>query len=272
MAELGVMESDNPAEASDEQLNEALGLEKIGEVLPEPDVPDQEAEVEETTAEAETAESEPTEQDALKEQIEKLNKSYENAQQLIARQGNELGELRKLRDEPQPEPTVDEDLEAFAKNPREFAKQTYQQELQAEKARREQERVMVEANRQFINQRIPNFSEMMGDIREDFKSEGASDEALVNLENELIGNPTTAIYVAKAIQAQKEATDLKAQLEEARKKPNEFLAKIQAASRKSPSLSSKVGTSSKAKPTKLNNGDITSLSDEDLDKLISESA
>jgi len=184
-------------ESSDAEAEQGLGENVDGENASE----------EGTTEEPQETNSEMSE---LRELIENLTKQGKNAQELISRQGNELGQLRKSAEKPMP--TNDEFLDKFADNPTEA--------LQAEMDRRDADRDnraadeanRVSQNRADILQLVPDFDSQINGIKEWYKGKGATDQFVQSIsQDSLAGNVDLAVALGEIQTLNKQLAETKSQ-------------------------------------------------------------
>jgi len=168
------------------------------------------------------------------ERLSSLEKEVRNKQLLIDRQGNELGELRKLRDEyygemnqKAPEaPKLDED--EFAIDPNTALQKVREQEKAHEahqqKVQSMQLRMMAQQHQQYLDQTVPEHSEMVDDIFDAIKKDNPD----VNIDLESFKrtmynvNPGIIAVQVKRITAEREAEAARKEAESWKKKYEKF--------------------------------------------------
>ena len=200
--------------------------------------------------------------EALKQQVESKDSQIKNAQSLIDRQGNELGQLRTSQ-EANPELTADEFLNEFADDPVKANQKLLQVELdRRESAKADQEHITVQ-NRSAVLNLVPDFDSKVDGIREWYKEKGASDEFVKNLSaNSLMNNIDLAVALG-------EIQNLKGQLVETGNKTTNVINKL---NKGSAVVSGKSGQPSSSDSTIQIPSDITELSDKQLEAMIKRSA
>jgi len=193
----------------------------INETITEPPSEETQGLGEEVSQEAETepqAEAQPDVDSQLQEQINTLTKQLENSQNMISRQGNEIGDLRKAN-APE-ERTSEQFLDDFAKDP----EGTNRAQMQAELDRREQTRAaqaeVVASNRQAVLSIDPEFDNKITDIKTWYKDKGASQEFV----NSISANSLSQNVDLSA--ALSEVMSLKQQLAETKSKNTGMIDKI----------------------------------------------
>lgn len=276
VAEVEVEGNATEEQMSGDDLDFALGINTGGSPFDvDPNAEQEESGEPEQSAEQEGDEEATEEVDELtkiREELKALQESNRKYQLTIDRQGDELGQLRKLKEQPQEEESADDYLQKFAEDPEKAVEATFKKQLEAEQARRTQEQQVLAQNRDVIHGKVDGFENLIPDIKKDFLAEGASEDVLASLDYELYLNPTLAVYAGKAVKMAKENSELRAQLEEARKQPHEFAKKLQKATSKGPSLNGKISSSKQGNSRKMTGGDLTSLSDEELSRMLEEAS
>jgi chromosome segregation ATPase len=189
----------------------------------------------------------------LKESIESLKSQYKNAQDLINRQGNELGALRK--EAAKPAPTNDEFLDQFADDPTAA--------LQAEMDRREEEKLskaaeqeaMTNQNRNAILELVPEFDSHIDGIKEWYKGKGASSDFVNSLSTKSLASNVDLAVALGEIQT------LNKQLAETKSKNSNVINKL---NKGGAVLSGKSGASTSSDSTIQIPSNVTKLSDGQL--------
>jgi len=195
--------------------------------------------------------------EALETQLNEQKKQNTNAQNLIDRQGNELGQLRNV--ESKPELSSDEFLNKFADNPVEAQKELLQAELdKRESAKADQQHQLVQ-NRTTVLNLVPEFESKMGGIRDWYKEKGASDEFVNSLTTDsLVGNVDLAVALG-------EIQSLKGQLAETKTKTTNVIDKL---NKGGAVVSAKSGQSASSDSTIQIPSNISTLSDKQLEKML----
>lgn len=233
------------ASITEEPVEESQGLQAEGAEVEEP---------QETNDEMSELRSQ---LEALEKQLNEQKIQNTNAQSLIDRQGNELGQLRNA--EKAPEQTSDEFLNKFADDPVAAQKELLQAELdKRESAKAEQQNQLVQ-NRSTVLNLDPEFESKMGGIREWYKGKGASDEFVNSLTTDsLVGNVDLAVALG-------EIQSLKGQLAETKGKTTDVINKL---NKPSAVVSAKSGQSASSDSTIQIPSDITALSDAQIEKML----
>ena len=189
----------------------------------------------------------------LKESIESLTAQYKNAQDLINRQGNELGSLRK--EAAKPAPTNDEFLDQFADDPTAA--------LQAEMDRREdikarsvaEQEAITNQNKSAILELVPEFESQIDGIKEWYKGKGASAEFTNSLTSKSLSSNVDLAVALGEIQS------LNKQLAETKSKNSNVINKL---NKGGAVLSGKSGASTSSDSTIQIPSNVTKLSDGQL--------
>ena len=215
--------------ALEEAFNDAIGVESEVDETPE----------EEGAEETQAQESEPEAKDELtqlREEFEALKRERENQKYLIDKQGNELGELRKVKEEVKKLKDPNQFLNEFADKPIDAVNNLVEEKLALlqEQQRRQQE--TISTSKDTINKLIPGFDSKIDAIKEFYKEKGASAEFVNSLSANSFYNPQT-IDLAVALG---EIANLKSLLSTTKSKGQDVLNKI---NKGSASIRSSVGSS-----------------------------
>jgi len=196
--------------------------------------------------------------EALKQQVESKDSQIKNAQSLIDRQGNELGQLRNTQ-LAKPELTADEFLNKFADDPVRANQELMQVELDRREAAKAESEQYSAQNRSAVLKLVPDFESRVDGIREWYKEKGASEDFVSKLNaNSLMGNVDLAVALG-------EIQMLKGQLVETGKKTTNVINKL---NKGSAVVSGKSGQPSSSDSTIQIPADITELSDKQLEEMI----
>lgn len=201
----------------------------------------------------------------LEAKVAELTKRYENATQLIGRQGQELGELRQLRAQtevPKPAPkSKEEALDDFVKDP----VKAIQEEIARREFTKQQEQLAAQTiwnrNQERLAQAVPNLDSLVPTILEIAKADGVQNPTPQMWVETMRTNPEVAFLYAKRAQD-------RLAYAQASNKGGDVLRKAAAATKRGPTLASATGTSPKS--ASLRRSDIADLSDAQLAKLLSE--
>lgn len=189
----------------------------------------------------------------LNEQIESLKKSNSDAQAFIAKQGNELGALRKLVS--QGEQKTEITSEDYYDDP---VKATRDQ-LQEEFERRESETRQREANRTAILEHIPEFEAQIEGIKDWYRNKGANETFVASLDSQsLSGNVDLAIALGEIQSLQKQLAETKSANKQVLNKVNKGTSIVNGKSGHSASSDKSLNIPS----------DVTSLSDKQLKEML----
>ena len=193
----------------------------------------------------------------LREQMEALQKRYDDAQSFIAKQGNEIGDLRKASQ--QPDLNSEEYLNKFAEDPVAAQRELLEHELSRREAEAQQRETQVQNNKSAILKHIPEFESHLDGIREWYKGKGASDEFIANLNmNTLSGNVDLAVALGENQLLQK-------QLAETKSANKQVLSKV---NKGTSIVNGKSGYSASSDKSLNIPSDVTSLSDKQLKEML----
>jgi septation ring formation regulator EzrA len=196
--------------------------------------------------------------ESLKANLDAEKNKYSNAQSLIDRQGNEIGQLRK-QSEDKPEITSEEYLNKFADDPVKAQKELLQAELERRESAREQQEQQIAQNRSAVLNIVPDFDNKLSEIKEWYKDKGASSDFVDNLNSQaLVGNVDLAVALGEIV-------NLKAQLAETKSKNTNVINKL---NQGSTVVSGKSGQSTGTDSTIQIPSDVTQLSDKQISELL----
>jgi len=183
-----------------------------------------------------------------------------NAQKLINRQGNELGDLRKTTVK---EPTAEEFLDEFADDPVKANLKLMQMEQDKRDLAKADNDNAVAQKRSAILNLMPDFASQTDGIKEWYTDKGASADFVSSLTTEsLMSNVDLAVALG-------EIQNLQKQLAETKTKTTTVIDKL---NKGGTVLKSKSGQSTDSDSTIQIPSNITNLSDKQLEKLLKESA
>lgn len=229
----------------------AMGEEVSNETEPETE------DTMDTATEQETAEEtqEPSEIETVKSELSNWQSRYKNLEEVIGRQGKELGELRKIKKQTESTPESEQEfLDKFIKSP----KQALEEELgRRESEAGEQQRQAQEFkqnNRNFVYSAVPNMDKLSETILQLAKEDGIENANMEMLNETVISDPMLAIAYAKRAL-------LKQEIESLRSKNGDTLKKIASNSRKTQPLT---GTHSANTKEEISRKDVRNLSTEEI--------
>lgn len=206
------------------------------------------------------------------ELMQKLMKQLEDAQSMIGRQANEIGNLRKTVAEMTPKPapvTADQVLS----DPVNSTKKLVQEEL-AERQRKDQEaaqaqRAYMEQAAKFITEKVPNVIDLLPAMAEELKEDGLPDDYIQQfIKNPLSENPVIVVQLAKRAAMKREVLELKNGKIELERKPGELVEKINQAAKTKPAVSGSHGRASGTGTSGYTREQITKMSTKELEELM----
>ena len=221
----------------------------------------------ESEATQETEAEQPTGADEVQSQLDALQKRYDNAQQLISRQGQELGTLRPIAQKEDIDPT--KYLEDFANEPVKAQRELIQQELQNRDAQVHQQEMVALQSKGLVLQHVPDAESLIPQMQEWYTKHGADASFVQNLSQSIYNNVDTAVALAENIQAQAEIVELKAELAKSRGAVDGKIDRIQEIAKKGRTISA--GTGGGAPDATLDTSNLSTKSTAQLRELLSRS-
>jgi hypothetical protein len=223
---------------------------------------------------------------AAETDVKKLQKRLDDSQAFIQQQAKEIGELRKPSQVPLPQnaqqglqltPEEEEQVnDLYLENPvKAWALNTelLQQKQQAmAKYQSEQEARILAENKEFVDKSVPDLSESLDDMATILRSEGVSEENISNFRsNPYWVNAGELINLAKRAKEEKRNAVLEKENAELRQKLGDFPKKIKDAT-KSTKLNGNIASAPKGEKAKIEEAQLTKISDADLEKLIEDNS
>lgn len=167
--------------------------------------------------------------DSKSKQIEALSKQMEGIQKLLSKWGNEVSEIRKLKESIQDSPK--------AKQPSDDEDDPYVVEVVEKKLRAKEEKARADAERlentkSYMETKVPGFSGMMNEMVEGLKEVLAEEPEVDVYVNNFKANPYTSVdpltllYMGRNASLQKEINELKAQLSNTGSSKRDLIKKV----------------------------------------------
>jgi DNA repair exonuclease SbcCD ATPase subunit len=201
--------------------------------------------------------------EALQQSMESKDKQILNAQDLINRQGNELGNLRKVTLEPKEEKSPEDFLNEFADDPVKAQQELIKNELEKRELARAEKEQQIAQNRSAVLNLVPDFESKMDSYKEWYKSKGASDDFVSSLSaSSLYNNVDLAVALG-------EIQNLKGQLAETESKTTNVIDKL---NKGGAVVSSKSGQAASSDSTIKLAGNVADMSDKQLEAMLAKSA
>ena len=191
----------------------------------------------------------------LKAQFEDLEKRYNESQKFIAKQGNDIGELRKGVTMP----TADEFLDKFADDPVKAQQELVQMELDRREAVKAEQDNSYASNRDAILRLVPEFESQEQGIKDWYKAKGASQEFVDSLSSRSLMNNVDLAVALGEIQT------LTKQLASTKTKNTNVINKLNSGSTL---VSGRSGNSANSDSTIQVPSNITKLSDSQLKDML----
>jgi hypothetical protein len=278
-------------EMSDEQLD---GIETNDVLSSSQEVVQEEAAVEEGVSTSEVTEAEVSQSEEKPNEVEAKDdsqdpegdpilKKLEGMQKLLDRQGTEIGQYRKMeailkemqaRQAPVAQ-EAQEDVDIYS-DPKAYVRQEAQAIREEEKLAELQQQQALEGNKNLIMSKVPEFTDLVDDIAESMKGVigdqvDNADELIASFkQNPYSENPLSLIYAAEAVKQSRKVAALEQELADAKKGPSNLVANI----KKGAKLKSTVNGNASASggdSTAVSTGDISLLSDDELDQAFNQS-
>lgn len=200
--------------------------------------------------------------EAVMKDLELQKEQNRHAQSLIDKQGNEIGDLRKLK-ESTSEMTSDEYLNKFADDPVQAQKELLQAELDRRESVKAEKEQQIAQNRSTVLSIVPDFDSHIEGIKEWYKGKGASEDFVGSLNSQaLVSNVDLAVALA-------EIQSLNKQLSETKSKNDNVINKLNSSNTV---VSGKSGQSVNSDSTIQMPSQVTELSDKQLKELLAKAS
>lgn len=261
---------------SDEELSARLKGDTTEPETKEEEIkPDETKPAEKTTKKKKPKEDTPQEEETVsisKAELEKMQQRIADEQLMIARQGTEVGQLRKAKEALVQRIAQLEQSLTFD-NLAENTGQTLERAAELNRTRQELNNVeigeQVQVNRNVIEHFVPNLAELKSEMIEIAKGDGVDIISQMVSTNPYMLPPDTAIMLAKRAALNIEVKKLKAENEALKGKTETVLSNIEKAAKGKPVISSKTSKTA-SEPTMISEEHIADISDADLQALIKE--
>lgn len=215
----------------------------------------------------------------LEADLEEERKTKKGLEEVLGRQGKDLGDKKKKIEELQRQIAIEESPEVieqyndrYIENPYETTKEVAKRERELEAKRKElydlQVEEIVAEQESTIREAIPEFDDLKETIEEVLRLDGIEEKVIEKvMRNPFMEHPSLMIQIAKRASVLKENKELRAKYGKEKGKNERVLDNVEKAARMGKPLNGRMSGSSSKGTGALTDADIWSMSSEEINKV-----